>query len=106
MSSAYSYKIVGCGINFIDVAGAEMLAGEAQRRRAQRGNLYLCEFKPDANRVLERGGYLDTIGRDHLFATQKEAIAEILPHVDTVRCQHCDNPVFKQCPVESGRENR
>lgn len=70
-----------------------MLAGEAQRRRAQRGNLYLCEFKPDANRVLERGGYLDIIGRDHPFATQKEAIAEILPHVDTVRCQHCDKPV-------------
>ncbi len=95
--------IVGCGINFIDVAGAEMIAGEAQRRRAQRGDLYLCEFKPDANRVLERGGYLDIIGRDHLFTTQKEAISEILPHVDTVRCQHCDNPVFKQCPVEPGR---
>ena len=98
--------IVGCGINFIDVAGAEMLAREAQRRHAQRGNLYLCEFKPDANQVLERGGYIDTIGRDHLFDTQKEAIDRILPTVDTVRCQHCDNPVFKQCPVESGRENR
>ena len=97
--------IVGCGINFIDVAGAEMLAHEAQRRRTQRGNLYLCELKPDANRVLARGGYLDTIGRDHLFTTQKEAIAEILPHVDNVRCQHCDNPVFKQCPVAPGREN-
>jgi SulP family sulfate permease len=98
--------IVGCGINFIDVAGAELLAHEAQRRRTQRGNLYLCEFKPDANRMLERGGYLETIGRDHLFATQKDAIAEILPHVDTVSCQHCEKPVFKQCPVEPGRENR
>ena len=52
------------------------------------------------------GGYLETIGRDHLFASQKEAIAEIMSHVDTVMCQHCDNPVFEQCPVESGRENR
>ena len=28
--------IIGSGINFIDVAGAEMLAQEAQRRRARR----------------------------------------------------------------------
>jgi sulfate permease, SulP family len=98
--------IVGCGINFIDVAGAEMLAREAQRRRTQRGNLFLCEFKPDANRVLERGGYVETIGRDHLFATQKEAIAEILTHIETVSCHRCDEPLFKQCPVEPDRENR
>ncbi|EFK12007.1 conserved hypothetical protein [delta proteobacterium NaphS2] len=39
--------IVGCGINFMDVAGAEMLAREAQRGRTQRGNPYLCEIKPD-----------------------------------------------------------
>jgi sulfate permease, SulP family len=98
--------IVGCGINFIDVAGAEMLAGEARRRHAQRGSLFLCELKPEAHRVLERSGYLDIIGRDHLFATPREAIAEILPHIDNIRCQHCENPVYKQCPVESDRENR
>jgi SulP family sulfate permease len=70
--------IVGCGINLMDVAGAEMLAHEARRRRAQQGDLYLCEIKPNVMGVLERSGYVKIIGRDHFFATQREAIDHIL----------------------------
>ena len=83
----WNVLIVGCGINLMDVAGAEMLGREAQRRRTQRGSLYLCEIKPDVMGVLERSGYLKIIGRDHLFATQKEAIDQILVRVDTAACQ-------------------
>jgi len=90
--------IIGCGINFIDVAGAELLAQEAQRRRAQRGCLYLCEFQPQAYSVLERGKYLEIIGKENIFATQKEAIARIIPEADENICRSCKNPVFKQCP--------
>ncbi len=91
--------IIGCGINFIDVAGAEMLAQEARRRRAQRGVLYLCEFQPKAYGVLERGGYLDAIGREHIFATQKEAIAKIIPEADRMICRYCKHPIFKECRI-------
>lgn len=91
--------IVGCGINFIDVAGAEMLAQEARRRRAQRGRLYLCEFQPKAYGVLERGGYLQVIGKEYIFATQQEAIARIIPEADATICRYCKNPIFKECPV-------
>ena len=92
--------IVGCGINLMDVASAEMLAREAQRRRTQRGSLYLCEIKPDVMGVLERSGYLKIIGRDHLFATQKEAIDQILARVDIAACQNCASPLFPRCPTE------
>jgi SulP family sulfate permease len=90
--------IVGCGINLIDVAGAEMLAREAQRRRAQRGSLSLCEIKPDVRRVLERSGYLEAIGRDHVFETQRDAIDTILSRVDPLVCRNCNAPLFNQCP--------
>ncbi len=90
--------IVGCGINFIDVAGAELLAQEARRRRAQRGGLYLCELQPEAYAVLKRGGYLDTIGKEHFFATQHEAISKIVPEADEMFCRYCKHHVFKQCP--------
>jgi sulfate permease, SulP family len=90
--------IIGCGINFIDVAGAEMLAQEAQRRRAQRGCLYLCEFQHQVLSVLERGKYLEIIGKEHIFVTQKEAIAKIIPEADQNICRSCKNPVFKECP--------
>ncbi len=89
--------ILGCGINFIDVAGAELLAQEARRRRAQRGGLYLCEFQPQAYSVLERGGYLDIIGKEHIFASQKDAIAKIIPEADEMICRNCKNHLFKEC---------
>ncbi len=90
--------ILGCGINFIDVAGAELLAQEARRRHAQRGGLYLCEFQPQVYSVLERGRYLDIIGKEHVFATQKEAIGKIISEVDEIICRNCKKHVFKECP--------
>ena len=90
--------ILGCGINFIDVAGAELLAQEAKRRRAQRGRLYLCEFQPQAYNVLERGRYLDIIGKENIFANQKEAVAKIIPEADAMICRGCKKHIFKECP--------
>jgi sulfate permease, SulP family len=81
--------IVGCGINLMDVAGAEMLSREAQRRRGQRGSLSLCEIKPEIQRVLERSGYLNAIGADHLFVTQKEATDQMMPRLDSSECRRC-----------------
>jgi len=92
--------ILGCGINFIDVAGAEMLSREARRLRTQRANLYLCEFKSEAQQVLERGGYIDAIGADKIFATQTEALTKILPDVDPLKCQTCALPLFKGCNLK------
>ncbi len=91
--------VLGCGINFIDVAGAELLAQEARRRRAQRGGLYLCELQPQVYSVLERGRYLDIIGKEHVFATQKEAIGKIITGVDETICRSCKKHVFKECPT-------
>ena len=92
--------ILGCGINFIDVAGAEMLTSEARRLRSLRADLYLCEFKPEAQQVLERGGYIDAIGADKISATQTEALAKILPDVDPLKCQTCALPLFKGCNLK------
>jgi len=89
--------ILACGINFIDVAGAEMLVREARRRRMLRANLYLCELMPQAREVLERGGYIDEIGADHIFATQTEALSRILSGDDDLRCQQCSTPLFQEC---------
>jgi SulP family sulfate permease len=46
--------IVAYGINFIDLAGAEMLVHESERRRKLRGELYLCGLKQQPGSVLER----------------------------------------------------
>ncbi len=89
--------IVACGINSIDVAGAEMLVHEAERRRKLNGELYLCGLKQQAREILERGGYIDVIGEDHLFESETEAILSILPRLDPGDCHRCAHPLFKEC---------
>jgi sulfate permease, SulP family len=89
--------IVAYGINFIDLAGAEMLVHESQHRRKLRGGLYLCGLKLKAREVLERGGYLGTIGEEHIFATETEAVLSILSRIDPDDCHRCLSPWFKEC---------
>jgi SulP family sulfate permease len=88
---------VACGINSIDVAGAEMLVHESERRRKLNGALYLCGLKQQAREVLERGGYIDIIGKDHIFESEAEAILDIMSRLDSADCHRCLHPLFKEC---------
>lgn len=95
--------IVGCGINLVDVAGAEMLSREAQRRRAQRGSLSLCEIKPEIRDVLTRSGAMKIIGAEHVFTTHREAIARLMARIDTSRCHQCKDAGSTDAPWGCGR---
>lgn len=89
--------IIGSGINFIDVAGAQMLAQEARRLRRRGGGLYLCRLKDTVRDVLERGGYADTIGPENLFSTKEEAVRLIFQRLDWERCSLCTRRIFREC---------
>ncbi len=69
--------LIGSGMNFIDVAGAELLVQEARLARDAGSRLYLCNLKPPVQEVLDRGGYLDAFGRDRVFDTREEALERI-----------------------------
>jgi sulfate permease, SulP family len=89
--------LIGSGINFIDVAGAELLAQEADAQRAVGGTLYLCNLKPTVVDVLERAGLVDRIGRDRIFSTKDEAIRGIYPRLDSAICQASTARIFIEC---------
>jgi SulP family sulfate permease len=89
--------LIGSGINFIDVAGAELLAQEADAQKAVGGALYLCNLKPTVVDVLERSGMLDRIGRDRLFATKAQAIGGIYAQLDSEICRACTARIFIEC---------
>ncbi|HEY9198173.1 MAG TPA: SulP family inorganic anion transporter [Gammaproteobacteria bacterium] len=89
--------IVASGINFIDVAGAEFLTETALKRRALGGGLYLIRAKESVLEVLERGGYLDDIGRENLFTSKTEAIASIYARLDRNVCTGCTQRIFNEC---------
>jgi SulP family sulfate permease len=89
--------LIGSGINFVDVAGAELLVREAQAQRDRGGALYLCSLKPGVTTMLERGGYLDRLGRDNIFATKNAAIQAIYSRLDSAICRTCPARIFVEC---------
>jgi SulP family sulfate permease len=97
--------IIGSGINFIDVAGCEMLADEAHRLHLSGRKLYLCSMKGDVLELLGRGGYLDRIGEENIFLSKIPALQRIvLNRLDPERCRYCNARIFKEC-VQMPQEN-
>jgi SulP family sulfate permease len=85
------------GMNFVDVAGAELLAHEARVRRADGGGLYFYGMRQGARGVLERGGQLEEIGRDRIFAGKREMIAGVFAALDRSVCERCTARIFEEC---------
>lgn len=89
--------VICSGINFIDVAGAEMLAHEAKRRRETGGGLYFSNIKLRARHIFERGGYLKTINPERIFEIKTDAIKAIFIELDKPTCEHCQARIFEEC---------
>ncbi len=91
--------IVASGINFVDIAGAEMLAQEARRRRNLGGGLYFYRVKDAVRDLLARGGYLVEIGEQKLFPVKTRPLETIYPQLDPDICRRCRARIFKQCHI-------
>ncbi|HSC96906.1 MAG TPA: SulP family inorganic anion transporter [Burkholderiales bacterium] len=89
--------IVASGINFVDMAGAEMLAAEARRRRGMGGGLYFYRMKDAVQRLLARGGYLADIGEERIFAVKSRPVSAIYDRLDPEICRRCKVRIFRAC---------
>ena len=89
--------IIGNGINFVDIAGAEMLVQESRRRRHLGGGVYLSKIKAEACKILKRGGFVDQLGDEHIFVTKADAIQTIFNRLDRSICERCDKRIFLEC---------
>ncbi|HAM53836.1 MAG TPA: sodium-independent anion transporter, partial [Nitrospiraceae bacterium] len=94
--------IVGGGINFIDVAGCQMLSQEAHRLRVNGRQIYLCSLKGKVVEVMKRGGCNKSIGEENVFHSKIDAIKSIVPRLDPERCRRCRVRVFNECAQMPG----
>jgi sulfate permease, SulP family len=69
--------LVLSGVNFVDVAGGQLLAECANALRQEGATLWLAHLRPAVREVLERGGYMQAIGAGHAFDAEAEALAAI-----------------------------
>ncbi|MEW6132501.1 MAG: SulP family inorganic anion transporter [Pseudomonadota bacterium] len=84
-------------VNFIDLAGAEMLAAEARRRQQLGGGLYLVGVQPGFCDMLREGGHDERVGRENIFANKGEAIAAVYKRLDSEICRNCSARIFTEC---------
>jgi SulP family sulfate permease len=91
--------LIGSGVTLIDNAGGEMLANLARSLQAAGVELYLCRLRPEVLALLERGGYLDAIGRDRVFVTKDQALAAIYRKLDAAKCAACTARIFTECQL-------
>ncbi|HEX5464677.1 MAG TPA: STAS domain-containing protein, partial [Burkholderiales bacterium] len=89
--------LVAGGINFADVAGAEMLAQEARRRRGIGGGLYFYRMKDSVRDVLTRGGHIGDIGAENIFPVKTRPVTHIYPRLDNDICRACRVRIFREC---------
>lgn len=87
------------GMNFVDIAGAELLVQEARRRRKMGGGLYLYRVQAGVQELLEKGPYLEAIGRENISPTKSHPVDHVYPKLDPEICRTCTARIFPQCHV-------
>ncbi|TAK50558.1 MAG: SulP family inorganic anion transporter [Betaproteobacteria bacterium] len=84
-------------MNFVDVAGAELLAGEARRRRARGGALYFHGLRESAGRMLFGPAFRSAFDPGANLATKRQAIGAVFDRLDRSVCATCRARVFEEC---------
>jgi SulP family sulfate permease len=89
--------IVAQGISFADIAGADVLANEAERRRAEGGGLYLINVKSGLWESLEECHAMGKINPNHVFQGKSAALRAIFHKMDKSICRDCKARIFLEC---------
>ena len=89
--------LIGSGINFIDMAGAELLLQLVKEREAAGGHLYFYDMKEGICNHFKFLQYLLDIGTDNIFISKTEAISEIFTRLDRSICNNCSSKIFLEC---------
>jgi SulP family sulfate permease len=98
--------LVATSINYIDMAGAEMLTREAKRLQSLGGGLYIVGLKPGLWQFMAEGGFLKEIGARYFFSGKSEAIRSIYQSLDGTVCAQCRYPVFRECQQQAAPQDK
>ena len=89
--------IEGSGINFVDLAGVEVLVAENKRLLKLGGGLYFVGLKPSVYEFAARSCFIKKIGNDHFFDAKSKAVRKIYQRLNQIGCKNCQAKIFKEC---------
>ncbi|WP_020682049.1 SulP family inorganic anion transporter [Marinobacterium rhizophilum] len=96
--------IIGKGINFIDVAGAEMLIQESRRLQQRGGKLMFSSLKGTVIDELRANGYLQRIGEELFYDSPEAALSDSVVKLNKEVCQRCSARIFRECATPTNSE--
>lgn len=85
------------GVNFIDLAGAELIEREFENRQKMGGSIALVSLKDKTVADLERYGVLEHIGKENIMDSKTYALRDISARFDPAVCQRCTVKIFREC---------
>ncbi|GAB1393885.1 hypothetical protein MASR1M60_20490 [Rhodocyclaceae bacterium] len=85
------------GLSYIDIAGAEVLAQEARRRRRLGGGLYFYRLNETNLQMLRQGGYAHEIGEGAFFPVMTNVTKALYWTLNPDICRTCKARIFKEC---------
>ena len=89
--------IESSGINFIDLAGSEVLVSENKRLKRQNGGLYFVGLKPTVYEFAAKSGFIKQIGNNHFYDVKSSAIHHIYQQINKDICSNCNHKIFYEC---------
>jgi SulP family sulfate permease len=89
--------IVAQGISFADIAGSDVLANEAERRRKEGGGLYLINVKSGLRESLIECHAMGKIDPENIFPGKSTALHAIFQKLDKSICRGCRVRIFLEC---------
>ena len=92
-----SVLIAAASVVRIDIAGAEVLAQEARRRRRLGGGLYFYRLSQSNYDFLRQGGYTHDIGEGAFFPVMTDVTKALYWTLDPDVCRTCKARIFKEC---------
>jgi len=93
--------VLSDGINFIDLAGAEMLCEEADRLEEEGGGLYFTGLKPAVYQSFGKTHAIKHIGNNHFFDEKNDAFKTLHRLLRKQgKCDDCPFKVFAECNAE------
>ncbi|GAB5605600.1 SulP family inorganic anion transporter [Sideroxyarcus sp. TK5] len=87
------------GLTFVDVAGAEMLAQEARRRKKMGGKVYFYSCKEATKDFLRKSGAMKDIGEENFFPVMSNWVKPIYATLDPEVCRNCKARIFAECHI-------
>jgi SulP family sulfate permease len=89
--------VMASGMNFVDLAGAELLAETARRQARAGGSLSFYRMKDSVAETLRKGGFMQDIGEHNLYPAKSRPAESLFPLLDKSICASCPHRLFPSC---------